>query len=192
MRLANHGAYGRGIYFAGDASYSASGYSHHNTSGNQVLILAKVLVGNYTEGPAGSHITCPPLLPGSKSERYDSIKAGASDIFIVYNNNKAYPSYTIEYNNQISMNNGIGLGAGGIVGVPIGARGVGALPFGALGTSNSTIPLNSWRGGLGANAMPNLFGNYYGTNANSINGLSSYNNDDDDNDDEYNDDDDEK
>lgn len=108
MRLAASGSYGRGIYFAGDASYSAGGYFHTNAAGNRVLILAKVLVGNYTEGSSGSHITCPPLLPGSKTERYDSIKAAGSDIFIVYNNNKAYPSYIIEYqHNNSSFNPGM-------------------------------------------------------------------------------------
>ena len=148
MRLAANGQYGRGIYFAGEASYSATSYFHTNKSGNHVLILARVLVGNYSEGPVGSHITCPPLLPGSLSERYDSIKASGSDIFIVYNNNKAYPSYTIEYNNH-SFNNRFG--GGGLFGPPVGmvpvnsAAGIfrGIAPQ-FKGSKNKQIPQNQF------------------------------------------------
>ncbi len=41
----------------------------------------------------------PDLLPGSLTDRYDSVKGftGNSDVFMIYANKKAYPEYLITY-----------------------------------------------------------------------------------------------
>lgn len=41
----------------------------------------------------------PGMLPGSPIDRYDSVKGftNGSDVYMVYSNKKAYPSYLITY-----------------------------------------------------------------------------------------------
>ena len=39
----------------------------------------------------------PPLLPDSKTKRYDSVYNKTAKHFIVYDNSKAYPGYLITY-----------------------------------------------------------------------------------------------
>ena len=41
----------------------------------------------------------PPLKPGKKDERYDTVQATTrrSDIYVVYDHEKAYPAYLITY-----------------------------------------------------------------------------------------------
>ena len=44
-------------------------------------------------------LTMPPLIPNSENQRYDSVKGHTygSDVYMVYSNKKAYPSYLITY-----------------------------------------------------------------------------------------------
>ena len=48
--------------------------------------------------PHGNLLEPPPVIPG-KPERYDSVKGhtGGSDIYIVYDNDKTYPSLLVKY-----------------------------------------------------------------------------------------------
>ncbi|CAF0905999.1 unnamed protein product, partial [Brachionus calyciflorus] len=98
MRFSRKGMWGHGIYFAVNASYSKLGYSYKNKSeGTHSIFYARVALGDYTEQP--SRPWClPPLKPNSKL-RYDSIKGHTkgSDIFILYENGRAYPEYLITF-----------------------------------------------------------------------------------------------
>ncbi len=88
--------WGRGTYFAVNASYS---YSYiHQKNNKKFFILAIVLVGDYFTSPPRNDFTAPPYKPPPSTYRYDSIKGNTqnSDIFIIYDNGKAYPSYIIE------------------------------------------------------------------------------------------------
>jgi hypothetical protein len=60
------------------------------------MFMAVVLVGDSVTLGGGQY-RIPPLKPGSKVERYDSINNGAGGHFIIYDNAKAYPGYLITY-----------------------------------------------------------------------------------------------
>lgn len=67
------------------------------------MFYAQVIIGNTTVMLPDQTIKNPPFLPNSTTHRYDSIQghAGAgnraSDVFMVYQNTKAYPEYLITY-----------------------------------------------------------------------------------------------
>lgn len=98
--MSAHGSYGRGTYFHEMASYS-DGYAY--LKGNKkVFFIANVLVGNYFCGGGSSYVS-PPLIPGKSGMRYDSVRSNSAEgmnMFIVYHNSKAYPTYLIEYTNS--------------------------------------------------------------------------------------------
>jgi len=117
VRLSAAGAHGRGIYFAEGASYS-NAFTHMKANGNRIFIVALVLVGNPFQSGGNGQLTRPPEIPGTK-QRYDSVTSGNGGAgtkpcpsapgaiylgmrgtqahYIVYNNNKAYPYYLVEY-----------------------------------------------------------------------------------------------
>ncbi|EAR87843.2 poly (ADP-ribose) polymerase family protein (macronuclear) [Tetrahymena thermophila SB210] len=98
FRLSAHGMYGRGTYFHEMASYS-DGYAYHDGS-KKVFFLAQVLVGNYYVGGSSGYVS-PPIIPGTNGLRYDSIRSNYNEgqnMFIIYHNSKAYPTYLIDYN----------------------------------------------------------------------------------------------
>nr|XP_033808882.1 uncharacterized protein LOC117364120 [Geotrypetes seraphini] len=91
-----HGTmYGKGSYFARDASYS------HNyclsTTSTKSMFVARVLVGDFTQGVANY------LRPPNKSFRsntfYDSCVDKVSDpsIFVVFEKHQIYPEYILQY-----------------------------------------------------------------------------------------------
>ncbi|XP_013872004.1 protein mono-ADP-ribosyltransferase PARP12 [Austrofundulus limnaeus] len=91
-----HGtAYGKGSYFARDASYSDR-YSRAKGSLNKIMFVALVLVGEYTLGKT-SYVR-PPLKEGS-STFYDSCVNSMSDpgIFVLFEKQQIYPEYIIKY-----------------------------------------------------------------------------------------------
>lgn len=89
-----HGtAYGKGSYFARDASYS-----HKYATGHQgkVMFVALVLVGEYTLGQ--SHYVRPPPKANGKT-LYDSCVNCERNpgIFVIFEKQQIYPEYVIEY-----------------------------------------------------------------------------------------------
>ena len=90
--------YGEGTYFALDASYSADDrYSTPDSSHNKFMLLCRVLVGRTVLGNESMHVL--PKLPGNDVETYDSSVNNLNDptIFIIYNDNSAYPDYLIKF-----------------------------------------------------------------------------------------------
>ncbi|MBN3271030.1 PAR12 polymerase, partial [Polyodon spathula] len=92
-----HGSlYGKGSYFARDASY------FHNYSktrnGTQILFVARVLVGEFTRGK--SNYVRPPSKEGNKTSFYNSCVDSKSNpsIFVIFEKHQIYPEYLIEYN----------------------------------------------------------------------------------------------
>ena len=77
-------AFGRGVYFATDARYSARpNYSKPNDHGEQFLILAKVLVGHSTRGTGGMQEPPPrKLADGSDGPLYDSLRDQSGSIIV--------------------------------------------------------------------------------------------------------------
>ena len=62
----------------------------------RILFLANVLIGDYYECNSNSALLRPPNKPNS-IKKYDSVKSFGDEIYIIYNNNKAYPLYLLKY-----------------------------------------------------------------------------------------------
>ncbi|XP_054487221.2 protein mono-ADP-ribosyltransferase PARP12 isoform X1 [Agelaius phoeniceus] len=89
-----HGTvYGKGSYFARDASYSDN-YCGAD-SNTKTMFLARVLVGEFTLG--SSHYVRPPMKDNQKF--YDSCVNNSSNpsIFVIFEKQQIYPEYLIEY-----------------------------------------------------------------------------------------------
>ncbi|PKU41747.1 poly [Limosa lapponica baueri] len=92
-----HGTvYGKGSYFARDASYSDN-YCREDLY-TKTMFLARVLVGEFT--PGSSSYVRPPLKDNQKF--YDSCVNCPSNpsIFVVFEKQQIYPEYLIEYTDQ--------------------------------------------------------------------------------------------
>ncbi|XP_039625416.1 protein mono-ADP-ribosyltransferase PARP12-like isoform X1 [Polypterus senegalus] len=99
-----HGtSYGKGSYFARDASYSHS-YSNARCSEN-ILFVARVLVGKFIKG--SSSYNRPPSKDGSNMNFYDSCVDNVDNpsIFVIFDRCQIYPSYVIEYSMEPSKIN---------------------------------------------------------------------------------------
>lgn len=92
-------AYGRGVYFARDASYSARDtYAAPDVKGHRHMYLARVLTGEYTTGQ--SNFLVPPAKdPQNPAVLYDSVvdNAQSPGIFVIFYDPQAYPEYHIEF-----------------------------------------------------------------------------------------------
>ena len=112
MRMSNNGMWGQANYFAVNSSYSDSyAYVKGNT---RQMFLVKVLTGDSCELPADSKLRMPPRKPrlqpnqGTQSnsgslrfevKNYDTVcgTTGGSQVYMTYDNEKAYPAYLIHY-----------------------------------------------------------------------------------------------
>ncbi|NWW21055.1 PAR14 polymerase, partial [Falcunculus frontatus] len=96
MHAAN---FGNGTYFAVNASYSAHDtYSKPDVNGRKYMYLARVLVGEYSQGIKGA------ITPASKNasnsvDLFDSSTDNVSQpsMFIIFNDIQAYPEYLITF-----------------------------------------------------------------------------------------------
>ena len=108
FRYCTRGMWGTGTYFAVNASYSDN-YTF-SSAGSKQLILAKVLTGETYRSSPDSSLKKPPVKKHTPSsgtfvdELYDSVSglANGSDIFIIYDHEKAYPDYLITYTTSAS------------------------------------------------------------------------------------------
>ncbi|XP_068729497.1 protein mono-ADP-ribosyltransferase PARP14-like [Montipora capricornis] len=94
----NGTAFGLGVYFARDASYSTQAkYSPPDPSGDRCLYLARVLVGEYAVGRQG--MITPPSKGSDETNAYDSVVDNTSSpsIFVVFYDNQCYPDYLITF-----------------------------------------------------------------------------------------------
>lgn len=99
MRHSSDGMWGRGTYFASEASYSHLGYFHYNTERKTFqLFLAHVLTGDSISLPPNRNIKMPPLKRWS-TIRYDSVNGVTQGclVYILYKLDMAYPTYLINY-----------------------------------------------------------------------------------------------
>ncbi|XP_025939652.1 poly [ADP-ribose] polymerase 12-like [Apteryx rowi] len=94
-----HGTvYGKGSYFARDASYSDN-YCREDLH-IKTMFLARVLVGEFTLG-SSSYVR--PPLKDNQNSFYDSCVNSLSNpsIFVIFEKQQIYPEYLIEYIDQI-------------------------------------------------------------------------------------------
>ncbi|EFA07133.1 Poly [ADP-ribose] polymerase 12-like Protein [Tribolium castaneum] len=75
--------FGKGVYFTSDVSYA-----HEYTFGDNVMFLAKVLVGDRVKGKASYEV-----LP----EPFDTATNDKETIFVKFEDNEFYPQYVIQY-----------------------------------------------------------------------------------------------
>ena len=92
----NATVWGKGVYFARDASYSASPqYSTPDAHGHQHIFACRVVVGEYCLGKRDA------LTPDVRSGHtlYDSTvnNLGSPSIFVTYHDAQAYPEFLIKF-----------------------------------------------------------------------------------------------
>eukprot|EP00579_Thalassiosira_antarctica_P016237 CAMPEP_0201944724 /NCGR_PEP_ID=MMETSP0903-20130614/53539_1 /ASSEMBLY_ACC=CAM_ASM_000552 /TAXON_ID=420261 /ORGANISM="Thalassiosira antarctica, Strain CCMP982" /LENGTH=763 /DNA_ID=CAMNT_0048487777 /DNA_START=171 /DNA_END=2460 /DNA_ORIENTATION=- len=108
MQFAAQGLWGRGIYFADKASYSKN-YSHtpvkSQTSDRPApkkaeleMFLSRLLVGKEVELNQNRALAVPPI-DSRTGLKYNSVtgNTAGSQIWIVYENGRAYPEYLVRY-----------------------------------------------------------------------------------------------
>ena len=91
-------AYGNGVYFARDASYSMTYAEPSENSNNKHMYLALVLVGNHTKG--SSKMIVPPKDPNRPDKSYDSTANNTGSnakIFVVFHDAQCYPEYLVTF-----------------------------------------------------------------------------------------------
>ncbi|XP_040606787.1 protein mono-ADP-ribosyltransferase PARP14 isoform X1 [Mesocricetus auratus] len=91
--------YGKGTYFAVNASYSANDvYSKPDANGKKHMYYVRVLTGNYTNGNS-SLIVPPSRDPYNPTDLYDTVVDNDQNpsIFVVFYDNQAYPEYLITF-----------------------------------------------------------------------------------------------
>jgi RNA recognition motif-containing protein len=98
FRFSNSGVWGKGAYFAVNASYSTN-YAYRPSTGYQQIFMAFVLTGHSKDTRPDTSLTMPPCKDGSTKERYDSVNgvSGSSRIYVVYDHEKSYPAYLITF-----------------------------------------------------------------------------------------------
>ncbi|XP_028412718.1 uncharacterized protein LOC114535634 [Dendronephthya gigantea] len=92
-------AYGNGVYFARDASYSIK-YACKRTlalGSRGKMYMAKVLVGEYTRGASGMKAPPPKNDPYNPGLRYDSVVDHPSNptMYVIFQDNQYYPEYLL-------------------------------------------------------------------------------------------------
>lgn len=95
----NATAYGHGTYFAVNASYSAQPtYSKPAADGSQLMFVARVLTGIYTQGQSNMKVP-PPRSDQRPHDLYDSVVDNIVNpsMYVVFHDNQAYPDYLITF-----------------------------------------------------------------------------------------------
>ncbi|XP_027599582.2 protein mono-ADP-ribosyltransferase PARP12 [Pipra filicauda] len=94
----NGTVYGKGSYFARDASYSDK---YCGTDSSKTMFLARVLVGEFTRG--SSDYVRPPMKDSQNF--YDSCVNDALNpsIFVIFEKQQIYPEYLIEYRAPVEL-----------------------------------------------------------------------------------------
>lgn len=91
--------YGNGVYFALRARYSEQSlYSPPDSNENRYMYLAKVLVGDYTNGRKGMIV--PPAKNASNvTDTYDTVVDDVSNpsIYVAFQDWQCYPEYLITF-----------------------------------------------------------------------------------------------
>ena len=96
----NATAFGHGVYFACQASFSDR-YCGEKPGSNRFMFVASVLVGSYTTGDPSMH-SAPPTAP--YDDPFDSCVDDVQrpSVFVVFNKDQYYLAYLIEYSNNVT------------------------------------------------------------------------------------------
>ena len=89
INYSNDGMWGKGIYFAVNASYSCPNYSHQipNMQNTYEVFLCEVVLGDFAVLPHTNTLREPPKNPNTNLP-FDSVKGNTngSDVYMVYQN----------------------------------------------------------------------------------------------------------
>uniref|UniRef100_F6PTL6 Poly [ADP-ribose] polymerase n=2 Tax=Monodelphis domestica TaxID=13616 RepID=F6PTL6_MONDO len=95
----NATAYGKGTYFAVNASYSSSDtYSKPDQNGKKYMYYVRVLTGDYTLGNS-SYLVPPPKNAQNSDVLFDSVTDNMQNpsLFVIFYDNQSYPEYLITF-----------------------------------------------------------------------------------------------
>ncbi|MFT7796060.1 poly ADP-ribose polymerase 14-like isoform X1, partial [Arapaima gigas] len=95
----NAAVIGNGTYFAVNPAYSAQNvYSKPGINREKNIYLAKVLVGDYTQGSPGL-VVPPEKGTGNVADLYDSVVDNRNNpqVFVIFSDTQAYPEYLITF-----------------------------------------------------------------------------------------------
>ena len=95
--------FGKGVYFARDASYSTYPlYCEPDAKGSQTVFLVRVVTGEFCKGVKNA--LTPDLRNAAKNQLYDSTVDNVRDpsIFVTYHDAQAYPEYCIKFTQKKS------------------------------------------------------------------------------------------
>lgn len=89
--------YGKGVYFAVNAEYSAKRFSPPDAAGLKRLYVVSVLTGRYTVGNA--NMISPPPRGADPTDCYDSLVDNQQrpSMFVIFHDDQAYPQYLITF-----------------------------------------------------------------------------------------------
>ena len=90
--------YGKGVYFARDASYSSSRtYSPPNSAGHKHVLACRVVVGEFCRGRMDART--PDLRDATKNILFDSTvdDTTSPSLYVTYHDAQAYPEYLIVF-----------------------------------------------------------------------------------------------
>eukprot|EP00292_Cryptomonas_paramecium_P013008 CAMPEP_0113718914 /NCGR_PEP_ID=MMETSP0038_2-20120614/35485_1 /TAXON_ID=2898 /ORGANISM="Cryptomonas paramecium" /LENGTH=220 /DNA_ID=CAMNT_0000647151 /DNA_START=10 /DNA_END=669 /DNA_ORIENTATION=+ /assembly_acc=CAM_ASM_000170 len=93
-------AYGKGVYFARNSSYSCSdSYSKPASDGTKTMIIVKVLVGDFCIGKQTDRAPTAIRPGGEVGDMCDSTVNDMANptIFVTYRDNQTYPEYVITF-----------------------------------------------------------------------------------------------
>ena len=106
MRFSSQGMWGLANYFAVNANYSDR-YAYSRGDGSKEMFMVKVLTGDSYQCASESSLRMPPMKEGTGASgklqfarvRYDTVTGATSgsQVFMTYDNDKAYPAYLIQY-----------------------------------------------------------------------------------------------
>ncbi|XP_043914008.1 protein mono-ADP-ribosyltransferase PARP14-like [Protopterus annectens] len=90
--------FGKGVYFAVEAAYSAKKFCPPDSEGLKYVYFARVLVGQYTKGQSNIKVP-PPRSNKDSTDLYDSVVDNISKPmkYVVFHDDQAYPDYLITF-----------------------------------------------------------------------------------------------
>jgi hypothetical protein len=90
-------SYGRGVYFARDASYSIPYSQPHLSTNLRYMFMCRVVVGDWSKG--SYNIKTPDPKPHNSLEMFDSTvdHLRHPSIFVTYQDAQAYPEYLVAF-----------------------------------------------------------------------------------------------
>jgi poly [ADP-ribose] polymerase 7/11/12/13 len=95
-----HGMWGRGTYFAQNASYSCNFYAYLSPDEKRQIFLAQVLTGHVYNCEPDRTLRRPPKKnENNGGRRYNSVSGvtRGTKVYIAYENRIAYPTYLITF-----------------------------------------------------------------------------------------------